>query len=154
MGTGSVIRPGDVQRMSAGRGVLHSEFNPQSDQETHLLQIWIMPNRTGMAPSYEEKRFPAEKKRGRLCLIASERGTDGSVLIQQDARVFAGLFDGEEKASHAIADGRRVYLHVARGAIAVNGDALVAGDAAMIEGAGEVVLEKGSKAEVLLFDLP
>jgi quercetin 2,3-dioxygenase len=154
MGTGSVIRPGDVQRMSAGRGVLHSEFNHLSDRDTHLLQIWIAPNVNGIAPSYEEKHFTPEQKRGKLCLIASASGAEGSVLIHQDAKVFAGLFDQGEEATHRVATGRRVYLHVARGSIQVNGDALVTGDAAMLEGVDEVVLSGGDKAEVLLFDLP
>jgi redox-sensitive bicupin YhaK (pirin superfamily) len=154
MGTGSVIRPGDVQRMSAGRGVLHSEFNNLKDRETHLLQIWIAPNVNGIEPSYEEKHFAPEQKRGQLRLIASESGSDGSVVIHQNARVYAGLFDGDENALYRVDAGRRIYLHVARGAVSINGDALLAGDAAMLEGVSEVVIDQGKKAEVLLFDLP
>jgi hypothetical protein len=154
MGTGSVIRPGDVQRMSAGRGVLHSEFNHLKDRETHLLQIWIAPNVNGIAPSYEEKHFAPEQKRGQLRLIASESGNDGSVVIHQNARVYAGLFDGNEKALYPVDAGRRIYVHVARGEVSINGDALSAGDAALLESIDEVVIDEGKEAEVLLFDLP
>src|SRR5690349_9697806 len=116
-GTASTIRPGDVQRMSAGSGVRHSEFNPSSDEGVHFLQIWILPDKTGIPPSYEEKRFPAEEKRGRLRLIASPDRADGSVLIHQDARVYAGLFNDNEEATLDIAKGRWTYVHVARGSI-------------------------------------
>ena len=115
MGNGSVIRPGDVQRMSAGRGVMHSEFNHAKTETTHFLQIWIQPDRTGIDPSYEEKRFEAADKRGRLRLVASPDGADGSVVIHQNARVYAGTFDGDETAALQVAPGRRAYIHVARG---------------------------------------
>ncbi|ARP86546.1 pirin family protein [Bordetella genomosp. 9] len=154
MGNGSTIRPGDVQRMSAGRGVLHSEFNPQPDHGTHLLQIWIEPNVTGIDPSYEEKRFEEADKRGRLRLVASPDARDGSVLIHQDARLYAGLFDGDERAALALDAGRRAWIHVARGKVTVNGKALVAGDAVAVEEEKEIVLEQGEGAEVLVFDLP
>jgi redox-sensitive bicupin YhaK (pirin superfamily) len=154
LGSGSVIRPGDVQRMSAGRGVTHSEFNPSSDRPVHFLQIWIQPNVRGIEPSYEEKRFSPQEKRGRLRLIASPDAAEGSVRINQDARVYAGLFDGAEQATFPIAKGRKVYAHVARGAISVNGTALQAGDAAKLTDVGELTLAGGKDAEVLVFDLP
>ena len=154
MGNGSVIRPGDVQRMSAGRGVMHSEFNHANAQTTHFLQIWLQPNVVGIAPSYEEKRFEAADKRGRLRLVASPDGADGSVRIHQDSRVYAGLFDGAETATLELAPGRRAYVHVARGSIEVNGEALAAGDAAKITDMTRVALERGQDAEVLVFDLP
>ncbi len=154
MGNGSVIRPGDVQRMSAGRGVMHSEYNHAQDKTTHFLQIWIEPNRHGIAPGYEEKRFSEQDKRGRLCLIASPDGADGSVLIHQDARVYAGLFDDGECAELAIAPGRRAYVHVARGSVRVCGQALQAGDALKLQHEPQVVVEAGQGAEILLFDLP
>jgi quercetin 2,3-dioxygenase len=154
MGNGSVIRPGDVQRMSAGRGVMHSEFNPSPERPVHFLQIWIQPNVRGISPSYEEKRFGPEQKRGRLQLIASPDAADGSVLIHQDARVHAGLFDGAEQATLAIPQHRKAYVHVARGAITVNGTALRAGDAAKLTDVAELTLIDGENAEVLVFDLP
>ncbi|HEX2828996.1 MAG TPA: pirin family protein [Burkholderiales bacterium] len=153
LGTGSVIAPGDVQRMSAGTGVRHSEFNPSRTDPVHFLQIWIQPAELGIAPSYEQKRFEAADKRGRLRLIASPDARDGSVTIHQDACVYAGLFDGAERAVHALAAGRRAYVHVARGSIEVNGRTLVAGDALKLVDAREVTLTNGSGAEVLLFDL-
>jgi redox-sensitive bicupin YhaK (pirin superfamily) len=152
MGTGSVIVPGDVQRMSAGRGVTHSEFNQDKQGVTHFLQIWIEPAERGIPPSYEQKHFEPADKRGRLRLIASPDAADGSVTIHQDARLYAGLFDGAERAEHALAKGRRAYVHVARGKIAVNGTPLEAGDALKTD-ASAIVLEKGEGAEVLLFDL-
>jgi redox-sensitive bicupin YhaK (pirin superfamily) len=153
-GTRSVIRPGDVQRMSAGRGVQHSEFNGSKTEAVHFLQIWIQPNVRGIDPGYEEKHFPAEQKRGRLRLIASADGADGSVRIHQDARVYAGLFDGAESAALEVEPQRRLYLHVARGSLTVNGEALSAGDALKTEAAGYLKLGGGAGAEVLVFDLP
>ncbi len=153
-GTSSTIRPGDVQRMSAGSGVRHSEFNPSKTEGVHFLQIWIQPDVAGIAPSYEEKRFAAEEKRGRLRLIASPDRADDSVLIHQDARVYAGLFDGAESATLNVAPGRRVYVHVARGKVVANGLALAAGDALKITDGTTLSLEKGQDAEVLVFDLP
>ncbi len=154
MGNGSVIRPGNVQRMSAGSGVRHSEFNHSQEDTVHLLQIWIEPNRQGVEPGYEEKHFDAAEKRGRLRLIANPEGKDGAVQIYQDANVYAGLFDGEEKASLAVPAGRRIYLHVARGEIQANGQALRAGDALKLQGEARLELEQGKQAEVLVFDLP
>jgi redox-sensitive bicupin YhaK (pirin superfamily) len=154
IGTGSVIRPGDVQRMSAGRGVMHSEFNHSRSTPVHFLQIWIKPNVLGIAPGYEQKRFDDSEKRGELRLIASPDGAAGSVRIHQDARVYAGLFDGAEHASLALAQGRRAYVHVARGTIVVNGTALAAGDALKLSETSPVTLAEGRAAEVLVFDLP
>jgi len=153
MGNGSVIRPGDVQRMSAGKGVMHSEFNHAPDRTTHLLQIWIEPNVRGISPGYEEKHFDPAEKRGRMRLIASPDGQDGSVSIRQDAKVYAGLFDGAERADVALAAGRRAYLHVARGEATVNGVALAAGDALKLTDATKIEVSQGQHAEVLLFDL-
>jgi redox-sensitive bicupin YhaK (pirin superfamily) len=154
IGNGSVIVPGDVQRMSAGRGVRHSEFNPSRERPVHFLQIWIIPAQQGTPASYEQSHLTDEQRRGKLALLAAPPGEGGAVAIHQDARVFAGLFDGDESATHAIAPGRRVYVHVARGDIAVNGKALGAGDAAMLEDEPEVRLAGGRHAEVLMFDLP
>ena len=153
MGTGSVIRPGDVQRMSAGTGVRHSEYNHAADRTTHFLQIWIEPARTGIAPSYEEKRFEAADKRGRLRLIGSPDGAFGSVLIHQDARLYAGLFDGAESARLELDPRRRVYVHVARGEVTVNGQELAAGDALALQEVAELSIDQGREAEVLVFDL-
>jgi redox-sensitive bicupin YhaK (pirin superfamily) len=154
MGNGSTIRPGDVQRMSAGRGVLHSEFNPSATDPVHFLQIWIQPDQRHIDPSYEEKRFSSEEKRGRLRLIASPDRADGSVLIHQDARVYAGLFNGTEQASLEVQPGRRIYVHVARGSIAANDIELAAGDALKLVDPRTLSLDKGNNAEVLVFDLP
>jgi redox-sensitive bicupin YhaK (pirin superfamily) len=154
MGNGSVIRPGDVQRMSAGSGVRHSEYNHAKADTTHFLQIWIEPDVRGIAPGYEEKHFDAAQKRGKLRLVASPDGANGSVKIHQDARLFSGLFDGGETASLALAQGRLAYAHVARGEIEVNGQRLVAGDAAKLERESAVLLAAGRDAEVLVFDLP
>jgi redox-sensitive bicupin YhaK (pirin superfamily) len=153
-GTSSVIRPGDVQRMSAGRGVRHSEYNHSQTRPVHFLQIWIQPNVLGIAPEYEEKRFDPAEKRGRLRLIASPEGTDGSLRIHQDARLYAGLFDGAERATLEVASGRRIYLHVARGTIVANGEALDAGDALKLTGTTTLELASGAGAEVIVFDLP
>jgi hypothetical protein len=153
MGNGSSIVPGDVQRMSAGKGVLHSEYNHSKDDTTHFLQIWIEPNVTGIRPSYEQKHFDAVSKRGRLRLIASGDAREGSVLIHQHASVYAALLDGKEHASHTLAPGRRAYVHVARGRLRVNGQPLEAGDALKAGGVDEIVLEQGEQAEVILFDL-
>jgi redox-sensitive bicupin YhaK (pirin superfamily) len=153
MGNGSVIRPGDVQRMSAGTGVRHSEYNHAQDRQTHFLQIWIEPNVSGIAPGYEEKRFDAAQKRGRLCLIASPDGTDGSVVVHQDAKVYAGLFDADERASISLKPGRRAYVHVARGTVSVNGTELKAGDALKAVDETRIELGQGRQAEVLVFDL-
>jgi redox-sensitive bicupin YhaK (pirin superfamily) len=153
LGNGSVIRPGDVQRMSAGTGVMHSEFNHQSDAPTHFLQIWIEPDRRGIAPGYQERHFAAADKRGRLRLIASPDGADGSVTLHQSARLYAGLFDGAERARLDLAGGRRGYVHVARGTVSVNGRRLAAGDAAKLVGEPAIEIAAGEGAEVLVFDL-
>ena len=154
MGNGSTIRPGDVQRMSAGTGVRHSEFNPNPKAPVHFLQIWIQPAGRNIEPSYEEKRFSAQEKRGRLRLIVSPDRADGSLLIHQDARVYAGLFTGDERAEFRTAPGRRIYLHVARGALTANGTALEAGDALRITDGAALRLNDARDAEVLVFDLP
>ena len=154
MGNGSAIKPGDVQRMSAGTGVTHSEFNHSKTGTTHFLQIWIMPDVTGIKPSYEEKHFDAASKRGQLRMIGSKDGREGSVVIHQDATLYAGLFDGAEHAEISIATGRLCYVHVASGNVAVNGQTLAAGDAAKLTEVIQVRLDKGENAEVLLFDLP
>jgi quercetin 2,3-dioxygenase len=152
IGNGSTIVPGDVQRMSAGSGVRHSEFNHEKQGVTHFLQIWIEPNETGIPPSYEQKHFKPEEKRGRLRLIASPDGRDGSVTIHQDALLYAGLFDGAESARVPLQN-EKGYVHVARGRITVNGQALEAGDALKTE-RGSIELKDGEQAEVLVFDLP
>ncbi len=148
-----VIRPGDVQRMSAGTGVQHSEFNHAPDQPTHFLQIWIQPSARGIAPSYEQKHFDAAAKRGRLRLVASNDGAEGSVTIHADARLLAGLFDGDEAAELALADGRLAYVHLVSGALTVNGQDLAAGDALQIRDTQQLTLAAGKNAEVLVFDL-
>lgn len=153
MGTGATIRPGDVQRMSAGRGVMHSEFNPSGDQPAHFLQIWIQPDEKGVAPSYEQKHFAADQKRGKLRLIASKDGADDSVRIHQDAKVYAGLFDGEERGDLAIGADRQVYLHVARGTVNANGNVLNAGDALAMTDTSSLSLSQAHGAEVIVFDL-
>jgi redox-sensitive bicupin YhaK (pirin superfamily) len=153
IGNGSTIVPGDVQRMSAGTGVRHSEYNQEKQGVTHFLQIWIEPRRSGIAPSYEQKHFDSAEKRGRLRLIASPDGRDGSVSMNQDVYLYAGLFDGGERARLEIAAGRKGYVHVARGKVMVNGQPLGAGDA-LKTGNGAIEFERGQGAEVLAFDLP
>ena len=153
MGNGSVIRPGDVQRMSAGTGVRHSEFNGSESEAVHFLQIWIEPGTRGADPGYEEKHFDDASKRGRLRLIASPDGAEGSVTLRQDARIYAALVDGEEDVDFIQETGRRTYVHVVRGAASVNGEALRAGDAVKLTGAATVRIDSGRDAEILLFDL-
>lgn len=147
------IPPGDVQRMSAGTGVQHSEFNHADGQTTHFLQIWIEPNVTGIAPGYEQKTFSAGDKRGRLRLVASNSGAEGSVTIHADANLYAGLLDGDESATLALPAGRKTYVHLVRGVLDVNGTMLGSGDAALIEEQDSLKLYKGRDAEVLVFDL-
>jgi redox-sensitive bicupin YhaK (pirin superfamily) len=154
IGNGSVIVPGDVQRMSAGRGVRHSEFNPSRDRPVHFLQIWIIPSEQGIAASYEQSHLTEEQRRGKLALLAAPAGKGGAVVIHQDARVYAGLFDADESSVLPIEAGRRAYVHVARGSVGVNGKALGAGDAALIEDEADVRIDRGNQAEVLVFDLP
>jgi hypothetical protein len=153
MGNGSTIRPGDVQRMSAGTGVRHSEYNGSPSETAHFLQIWIIPDAQGTAPGYEEKRFDDNEKRGRLRVVASPSGRDGAVRLGADAEIYAGLFDGDERAEFDVPAGRRVYVHVARGTVSVNGKVLNGGDAAKLEDVSKVTLDHGQDAEVLLFDL-
>ena len=153
IGNGATIVPGDVQRMSAGRGVMHSEFNAARDATTHFLQIWILPSERGIDPGYEQKAFAATDKRGRLRLVASPDGREGSVTLHADARLHAGLFDGNEKAEVALEPGRLAYVHLARGVLDVNGQRLGAGDAALLNGESRVLLSRGDGAEVLVFDL-
>ncbi|MCU7372722.1 pirin family protein [Paucibacter sp. O1-1] len=148
-----VIKPGDVQRMSAGTGVMHSEFNNAQGRQTHFLQIWIMPDQRGVAPSYQQLHFPAEDKRGRLRLVASNDGAEGSVSIHADARLYAGLFNGDESAELALAPGRLAYVHLVRGSLVVNGQTLAGGDALKLAGTDKLVLDHGEDAEVLVFDL-
>jgi len=151
---GSIIRPGDVQRMTAGRGVMHSEFNPSDSKPVHFLQIWIEPDARGLTPSYEQKRVEPARRRGRLALIASPDGRDGSVTVHQDVRVYAVDLDGDERVEHEVPAGRRAYVHLARGSLALGDTRLGAGDAAKIEGPARIVLAHGEAAEALLFDLP
>lgn len=153
LGNHVTIVPGEVQRMSAGSGVVHAEFNHEKTRETHFLQIWIIPDQTGLPPSYEQKMFSEAEKRGKLRLVASPDGHDGSVRIHQDALLYAGLFDDGEHAIHHLLPGRLGYLHVARGSVEVNGRKLQAGDALLYRDEPEVSLVKGDKAEVLLFDM-
>jgi redox-sensitive bicupin YhaK (pirin superfamily) len=153
MGNVKGIPPGDVQRMSAGTGVMHSEFNHAKDQTTHFLQIWIEPNVTGIPPSYEQKTIPVEQKRGTLRLVASPDGAEGSVTIHADAALYAGLFDGGETAALALNPTRKGYVHLVKGALEVNGQPIGAGDAVLLEGESRIVLANGTDAEVLVFDL-
>lgn len=154
MGTGSVLHYGDVQRMSAGSGVRHSEFNHSPGDGVHFLQIWIAPNVTGIAPSYEEKHFEPATKLGKLRLIASSDGRQGSVLIHQNACIYASIMNEEHTLEHALEEGRLAYVHLIRGSLVVNGTPLKAGDAVKLTDETRVVLEQAEDAEVLLFDLP
>jgi quercetin 2,3-dioxygenase len=154
MGTGSVIRPGDVQRMSAGTGVRHSEFNPSKNELVHFLQIWIIPDRAGYQPSYEQKTFSSDEKSARLRLIASNDGRDGSVTVHQNVAVYAGSFGSGERASHTITGDRQGWLQVVRGSLDLNGERLEAGDGAAFEEAGTVEIVGQSACEAILFDLP
>jgi quercetin 2,3-dioxygenase len=154
LGTGSIIRPGEVQRMSAGTGVRHSEANPSAEEAVHLLQIWIEPARKGIAPGYEQKAFGDAEKRGRLRLVASPDGADGSVTIHQDARVYATLLGPGQQAVHTLAPGRHAWLHVARGSLTLNGEHLGTSDGAAIAGESVLTLVGEQDAEALLFDLP
>jgi len=154
MGTGSVLHYGDVQRMSAGSGVRHSEFNGSKTEQVHFLQIWIQPNVQGIAPSYEEKHIPVVDKQGKLRVIASSDGREGSVLIHQDAALYATILNGADRVTHPLAPGRRGYVHVIRGAVIVNGVPLKDGDALKLSDETQVELKEAEAAEVLLFDLP
>ena len=154
MGNGSVLRPGYVQRMSAGKGVMHSEFNSSQKDLVHFLQIWIEPNVMGIQPGYEETTFDDTAKRGKLCLIASNDGAAGSVKIHQDAKVYAALLNGNEEVQHKLSSGRKAYVHVVRGEVLMNDQALASGDAAKLSDEMTVELKQGKDAEILLFDLP
>ena len=154
IGTGSTIVPGDVQRMSAGSGVRHSEFNVSHDKLVHFLQIWIQPNKKGITPEYEQKHFGPADKRGRLQLIASPDSAEGSVLIHQNAKVYAGLFNGGESAGLEIGKDRQAYVHVARGEVAINETLLGAGDGIKLTDVAKLAISKGVNAEVIVFDLP
>jgi quercetin 2,3-dioxygenase len=154
MGNGSIIRVGDVQRMSAGTGVTHSEYNPSATQPVHFLQIWLKPEALRLAPGYEQKHFTAADKRGRLRLIASGDGADGAVVIHQQARIYAGLFDGAERAELQLPSGRRAWVQMARGRLTVNDTQLEAGDGARSTAPVRLTLHGGADAEVLVFDLP
>jgi quercetin 2,3-dioxygenase len=154
IGNGATIVPGEVQRMSAGTGIRHSENNAARDRATHFLQIWIEPNVPGIAPGYEQRAFDEHDKRGRLRLVASRDGREGSVTIHADASMYAGLFDGDESAALSLDPTRRAYVHVVRGALEVNGQPLRGGDALMLENETSIELRAGRDAEVLLFELP
>jgi len=153
LGTGSVIKPGDVQLMSAGSGVAHSEFNHSKSQPVHFLQIWIVPNVRGATPRYQQQHFSDDEKRGKLRLIISPEGQQGSLQVRQDARVYAGLFDGDEHATLTLADNRYAYVHVARGRIELNGQLLREGDGVRMRKEQVIELSNGRDAEVLVFDL-
>ena len=153
MGNGSVIRPGDVQRMSAGTGVSHSEFNPSQSEACHLLQIWIMPKLRNLMPSYEQKFFAEDERRGKLCLIAADDGRDGAVTIHQDARVYASLPDAGQSITHQLDEGRSAWLQVARGSLSLNGQNLNHGDGAAISSENQLTISAAGTSEFLLFDL-
>jgi quercetin 2,3-dioxygenase len=153
LGNGAVIRPGDVQRMSAGTGIEHSEFNPSPDEPVHLLQIWIIPDRAGLPPSYEQKAFPLEQRRGRLRLVAAPDAQNGAVTLHEDACLFVANLDSGERIAHEIAPGRGVWLQLARGIIALNDTEMREGDGAAIEGEPSIAIEADTDAEFLLFDL-
>jgi redox-sensitive bicupin YhaK (pirin superfamily) len=153
LGTGSVIRPGEVQRMTAGTGVTHSEMNASSTEGVHFLQIWILPERRDLEPGYEQKAFPTEERRGRLRLVASRDGREGSVTVHQDVALHATLLEDGERVEHEVRPGRHAWIHVARGAIEANGQRLDAGDAAATSDPGPVALVGRGSAEVLVFDL-
>jgi redox-sensitive bicupin YhaK (pirin superfamily) len=153
LGTGSVIRPGDVQLMSAGSGVAHSEYNHSQTEPVHFLQIWIVPEQAGAEPRYQQEHFSAERKRGRLQVIISPDGHDGSLTVRQDARVYAGLFDAAESATLPLSPGRYAYVHVARGSIELNGQPLGEGDGVRVREETLLQLSNGVDAEVLVFDL-
>jgi redox-sensitive bicupin YhaK (pirin superfamily) len=154
MGNGSVLHYGDVQRMTAGTGVRHSEFNHSKTEGVHFLQIWIHPSQTGIAPGYEEKHFTPDSKQGKLRLIASSDGRDGSVLVHQDAAIYATILNGDDRVEHALAEGRAGYVHVIRGSATVNGEALQGGDAVKVLAENQVVISGAEAAELLVFDLP
>ena len=154
IGTGSVIRPGDVQRMTAGTGISHSEYNHSGSDPVHFLQIWIMPAARGLKPGYEQSHFPREERDGRLRLIASPDGRDGSVTVHQDVRLYSTLLDGDQSVEHGLAAGRIAWVQVARGEVTLNGRRLGTGDGAAVDGESAIVLGDAQAAEVLVFDMP
>lgn len=154
IGNGSLIRPGDIQRMSAGSGIQHSEFNPSDSEPTRLLQIWLLPNQTGITPDYAQKQFPPEQRRGILQLLVSPDGRDGSISARQDGLLYGTLLDREESLSHTLQAGRSAYLHLARGQAVINGETLGEGDAITLVDEPQVQMSGIDKAEILLFDLP
>lgn len=153
MGTGSIIRPGDLQRMSAGKGVLHSEFNPSADEKVHLLQIWILPEQNGGSPSYEQKHFPESERKNQLRLVASRDGAQGALTVHQDVRLFSALLDPGKRIDYPVPAGRHVWVQVARGKLTVNGKELGAGDAAALSQEESLELKALENSEVLVFDL-
>jgi redox-sensitive bicupin YhaK (pirin superfamily) len=153
LGTGSVIRPGDVQKMSAGSGILHSEFNHSKTEPVHFLQIWLMPDRNGIAPRYEQLHFPREAKLGKLLLVASNEQRDGLIHLQQDAQLYVTMLEAKQRVEHTLATGRHAWIHVARGAAHVNGQSLQAGDGVAISAESKIEISGATEAEVLLFDL-
>jgi quercetin 2,3-dioxygenase len=153
LGTGSVIRPGDVQKMSAGTGIRHSEFNHSKTSPVHFLQIWIVPDRDGVKPSYEQIHFPREAKLGKLLLVASNEKRDGLIHVQQDSKLYVSVLEGNQRVEHTLAAGRHAWVHVARGSVHVNGQLLKAGDGAAITSESKIEISAAPEGEVLLFDL-
>jgi len=153
MGNGSVIKKGEVQFMSAGTGVTHSEYNHSKTDEVHFLQIWFLPDEEGLTPKYEQKFFADEEKRGKFRLVVSKEGREGSLSINQDVDMSVALMDGDEEASYDLTEGRKVWLHIARGEIVVNGEKLEAGDGAAIEDISELKFSDGNKSEIIIFDM-
>jgi hypothetical protein len=153
LGSGSTIRPGDLQRMTAGTGIRHSEINPSETDPVHFLQVWIMPEKVGLQPSYEQKNFPADQRRGKLLPIAGPNGDGGAVTVRQDVNVFAALLEAGESVSYELPAGRHAWIHIATGAVSVNGQSLAAGDGASCSDAGSLQITANGPAEVLLFDL-
>lgn len=153
MGNGSMIYPGDIQMMSAGSGIFHSEFNPQTDKSVHLLQIWITPNQKGVTPRYQQVHFPDAEKRGQFRLVISPEGEQGALSVYQDIRVYAGLLTGDEQATLTFAQSRYIYVHVAKGSIDINGTRLDAGDGARVRDETQLIFSQGQEAEVLVFDM-
>jgi len=153
-GSAMVLRPGEVQRMSAGTGIVHSEFNASREEPVHFLQIWIVPDRQGLDPGYEQRAFPLAERKGRLRLLAAPDGRDGALLLHQDASVFGAVLEPGARLAHELAPGRHAWLQVVKGKLALNGHPLAAGDGASASGEERLVLESGDDAEILLFDLP
>lgn len=154
LGNGSIIRAGDVQRMTAGTGIVHSEFNASNNADVHLLQIWIMPDRLNLAPSYEEKHFTAEQKLNRWCLIAARDNPDSALKVNQDMQLYASLLDAEADLVYTVNDNRSAYLHIARGNVELDGRQFASGDAMMLDGSAQLHIKAHAESELLLFDLP